>query len=134
MGNPKGDRVEELIVYQAMAARFEIASEKLNLDLGLCDYLRVPGREIILHLPVAMDSGHYPWLWQRGFAYGPPDALERLQGHGCSRYSRGRQTYEKRFAKSVARDHDYLHDEIFRILGSNKVSVLDSDYSGAPIY
>ena len=57
MGDLKGDWAAELNIYQAMAEHFETAAEKLNLDSGLRDYLRAPEREIILHLPVVMDSG-----------------------------------------------------------------------------
>src|SRR5437899_10759913 len=40
-----------------MAARFDVAARKLSLDEGLCKYLRTPNREIIVHIPVFMDSG-----------------------------------------------------------------------------
>jgi len=42
---------------RSTTARFDIAAEKLNLDEGLCRYLRAPSREIIVHIPVVMDSG-----------------------------------------------------------------------------
>jgi glutamate dehydrogenase (NAD(P)+) len=48
---------KELSVYESMAARFDVAARKLNLDEGLCKYLRTPNREIIVHIPVFMDSG-----------------------------------------------------------------------------
>jgi glutamate dehydrogenase (NAD(P)+) len=47
---------KELSVYESMAARFDMAAKKLNLDEGLCKYLRSPNREIIVHIPVEMDS------------------------------------------------------------------------------
>jgi glutamate dehydrogenase (NAD(P)+) len=47
----------ELSVYESMAARFDVAAQKLNLDPGLTNYLRTPNREIIVHIPVIMDSG-----------------------------------------------------------------------------
>lgn len=48
---------KELSVYESMAARFDIAAKRLNLDDGLCKYLRCPNREIIVHIPVEMDNG-----------------------------------------------------------------------------
>ncbi|HUU14851.1 MAG TPA: Glu/Leu/Phe/Val dehydrogenase [Terriglobia bacterium] len=55
MGPVETDK--ELSVYESMAARFDVATKKLNLDAGLTKYLRTPNREIIVHIPVAMDSG-----------------------------------------------------------------------------
>jgi glutamate dehydrogenase (NAD(P)+) len=43
--------------WEAQAARFDLAAQKLNLDEGIWKVLRYPNREIILHIPVAMDSG-----------------------------------------------------------------------------
>ena len=43
---------------------------------------------------------------------------------------RSRQTYEKRFAKTQASRHDYLHDEIVRILANDDASILGPDYPG----
>ncbi len=48
---------KELSVYESMVARFDVAARKLNLNEGMCQYLRTPNREIIVHIPVAMDSG-----------------------------------------------------------------------------
>jgi glutamate dehydrogenase (NAD(P)+) len=48
---------KELSVYESMATRFDVAARKLNLDEGLYKYLRCPNREIIVHIPVEMDSG-----------------------------------------------------------------------------
>jgi glutamate dehydrogenase (NAD(P)+) len=48
---------EEVSVYESMAARFDVAARKLNLDEGLVKYLRTPNREIIAHIPVQMDDG-----------------------------------------------------------------------------
>ncbi len=52
----KGQK-EEFNVFLAMAAHYETAAEKLHLNPDLSKYLRAPEREIILHLPVVMDSG-----------------------------------------------------------------------------
>src|SRR5579872_4883518 len=51
------EAAKELSVYESMAARFDVAGHKLNLDEGLLRYLRTPNREIIVHIPVAMDNG-----------------------------------------------------------------------------
>ena len=48
---------KELSVYESMAARYDVAARKLGLDEGLSHYLRTPNREIIVHIPVAMDDG-----------------------------------------------------------------------------
>ncbi|HTV55948.1 MAG TPA: Glu/Leu/Phe/Val dehydrogenase [Terriglobia bacterium] len=48
---------KELSVYESMATRFDVAAKKLNLDEGLYKYLRCPNREIIVHIPVEMDTG-----------------------------------------------------------------------------
>jgi glutamate dehydrogenase (NAD(P)+) len=43
--------------WESQAARFDLAARKLNLDEGLWKILRYPTREIIVHIPVAMDDG-----------------------------------------------------------------------------
>jgi len=43
--------------WEQQAARFNLAAEKLQLDEGLWRVLRQPNREIIVHIPVAMDNG-----------------------------------------------------------------------------
>jgi len=43
--------------WESQAARFDLAARKLNLDEGLWKILRYPNREIIVHIPVAMDDG-----------------------------------------------------------------------------
>ena len=48
---------QELNPWEAQAARFDFAAQKLNLDEGLWKILRYPQREIIVHIPVAMDNG-----------------------------------------------------------------------------
>ena len=49
---------QEANPWESQAARFDLAANKLNLDEGLWKVLRYPTREIILHIPVAMDNGH----------------------------------------------------------------------------
>src|ERR1041385_3832238 len=48
---------QELNPWEAQAARFDFAAQKLNLDEGIWKILRYPNREIIVHIPVAMDDG-----------------------------------------------------------------------------
>jgi len=48
---------QELNPWEAQAARFDYAAHKLDLDEGLWKILRYPNREIIVHIPVAMDNG-----------------------------------------------------------------------------
>jgi glutamate dehydrogenase (NAD(P)+) len=48
---------KELSVYESMAARFDVAARKLQLDEGLTKYLRTPNREIVVHIPVVLDTG-----------------------------------------------------------------------------
>jgi glutamate dehydrogenase (NAD(P)+) len=49
---------QEINPWEAQAARFDLAAQKLKLDEGLWKVLRYPNREIIVHIPVAMDDGH----------------------------------------------------------------------------
>ncbi len=48
---------DEINPWEAQAARFDFAAQKLNLDEGLWKVLRYPSREIIVHFPVGMDDG-----------------------------------------------------------------------------
>lgn len=43
---------------------------------------------------------------------------------------RSRQTYEKRFGKTAAKQVDYFHDELVRSLATGDVSLLGSEYPG----
>jgi len=43
--------------WEAQAARFELAAQKLNLDPGLWKILSRPAREITVNIPVQMDDG-----------------------------------------------------------------------------
>ena len=54
------------------------------------------------------------------------DVYKRLK----SDIDRSRQTYEKRFGKTLAKQFDYFHDELVRTLASNDPAVLGSDYPG----
>src|SRR5512132_2354383 len=48
---------QEANPWESQAARFDLAAQKLNLDEGLWKILRYPNRELIVHIPVSMDSG-----------------------------------------------------------------------------
>ncbi|MBZ5524133.1 MAG: Glu/Leu/Phe/Val dehydrogenase [Acidobacteriia bacterium] len=48
---------QELNPWEAQAARFDFAAQKLNLNEGMWKILRYPSREIIVHIPVSMDDG-----------------------------------------------------------------------------
>src|SRR6201996_789648 len=48
---------QETNPWEAQAARFDLAAEKLKLDPGIWKVLRYPSREIIVHIPVSMDDG-----------------------------------------------------------------------------
>src|SRR5512146_3237744 len=48
---------QEINPWEAQAARFDLAAQKLKLDEGLWKILRYPSREIIVHIPVSMDDG-----------------------------------------------------------------------------
>ena len=48
---------QELNPTEAQTARFDLAAHKLNLDEGIWKVLRYPTRELIVHIPVAMDNG-----------------------------------------------------------------------------
>ena len=54
---PSQANEHEVNPWEAQAARFDLAARKLNLDEGLWKVLRYPNREIIVHIPVAMDDG-----------------------------------------------------------------------------
>ncbi len=84
---------KELSVYESMAARFDMAAKKLNLDEGLYKYLRTPNREIIVHIPVAMDSGRLEVFdgfrvqhsiargpCKGGLRFGPNVTLDEIRG------------------------------------------------------
>ena len=47
----------EINPWEAQSARFDFAARKLNLEEGLWKVLRYPNRELIVHIPVALDNG-----------------------------------------------------------------------------
>ncbi len=54
------------------------------------------------------------------------DIYKRLK----SDIDRSRQTYEKRFGKTVTKQFDYFHEELVRVLAGNDASQLGSEYPG----
>ena len=46
---------------------------------------------------------------------------------------RSRQTYEKRFGKTVGKQFDYFHEELVRILAASDASLLGSEYPGPTV-
>jgi glutamate dehydrogenase (NAD(P)+) len=84
---------KELSVFESMAARYDVAARKLNLDEGLLKYLRAPTREIIVHIPVVMDTGKLEVFdgcriqhsiargpCKGGVRYGPNVTLDEIRG------------------------------------------------------
>jgi hypothetical protein len=43
---------------------------------------------------------------------------------------RSRQTFEKRFGKTIGNEFDYFHDELVKTLAGNDPSVLGPEYPG----
>jgi glutamate dehydrogenase (NAD(P)+) len=76
---------KELSVYESMAARYDVAARKLNLEEGLYRYLRTPNREIIVHIPVNMDDGRLEvfegYRVQHSIARGPCKGGVRYSPH-----------------------------------------------------
>src|SRR5258708_19356881 len=92
---------QELNPWEAQAARFDFAAQKLNLNEGLWRILRYPSREIIVHIPVAMDDGRLEvytgFRVQHSIARGP--------AKGGVRYSPDVTLDELRPLAKIARAH-----------------------------
>ena len=56
------------------------------------------------------------------------DLYKRLK----SDIDRSRQTFEKRFGKTLGKEFDYFHDELVKNLAANDSSVLGPEYPGPP--
>lgn len=56
------------------------------------------------------------------------DLYKRLK----SDIDRSRQTFEKRFGKTLSREFDYFHEELVKNLAANDSSVLGPEYPGPP--
>jgi glutamate dehydrogenase (NAD(P)+) len=87
------DTDKEFSVFDSMAARFDIAAQKLGIDGGLYKFLRTPNREIIVHIPVMMDNGSLEVFdgfrvqhsiargpCKGGVRYGPDVTLDEIRG------------------------------------------------------
>ena len=74
---------QEINPWEAQAARFDFAAQKLNLDEGLWKVLRYPAREVIVHIPVIMDNGTIEVF--TGFRV--QHSIARGPGKGGIRYS-----------------------------------------------
>ena len=57
------------------------------------------------------------------------DLYKRLK----SDIDRSRQTYEKRFAKTVGKQYDYFHEELVRVLAGSDAKLLGADYPGPSV-
>ncbi len=57
------------------------------------------------------------------------DLYKRLK----SDIDRSRQTYEKRFAKTVGKQYDYFHEELVRVLAGSDAKLLGPDYPGPSV-
>ncbi|MFL5479612.1 MAG: Glu/Leu/Phe/Val family dehydrogenase [Gemmatimonadaceae bacterium] len=74
---------QEVNPWESQAARFDLAAQKLNLDEGLWKILRLPGREITVHIPVQMDDGRIEVFT----GYRVQHSIARGPGKGGIRYS-----------------------------------------------
>jgi len=57
------------------------------------------------------------------------DLYKRLK----SDIDRSRQTYEKRFGKTIGKQHDYFHDELVKTLAGSESALLGSGYPGPSV-
>src|SRR5215510_9337188 len=85
---------QELNPWEAQQARFNFAAQKLNLDPGLWKILQYPSREIIVHIPVAMDDGRLEiftgFRVQHSIARGPAKGGDRYSPDGTLDDVRGK--------------------------------------------
>ena len=74
---------QETNPWEAQAARFDIAAQKLNLDPGIMKVLRLPVRELTVYIPVGMDDGSIEVFT----GYRVQHSIARGPGKGGVRYS-----------------------------------------------
>ena len=74
---------DEMNPWLAQEARFDYAARKLNLDEGTCKILRLPTRELIVHIPVQMDNGSIEVFT----GYRVQHSIARGPGKGGVRYA-----------------------------------------------
>ncbi len=74
---------QEINPWLAQEARFDLASQKLNLEPGIMKVLRLPVREITVYIPVGMDNGSIEVFT----GYRVQHSIARGPGKGGVRYS-----------------------------------------------
>src|SRR5260370_5827119 len=83
---------QEINPWEAQSTRFKLAAQKLNLEEGLWKVLQYPNRELIVHIPVALDNGKLEVFTefrvqhsiarghsQDGIRYGPDVTLDEVR-------------------------------------------------------
>jgi glutamate dehydrogenase (NAD(P)+) len=80
---PTHPQEKELNPWESQAALFDEAVKKMNLAPGLEKVLRLPAKEIIVHIPVQMDSGELEIFT----GYRVQHSIARGPGKGGIRYS-----------------------------------------------
>ncbi len=74
---------QETNPWEAQAARFDIAAQKLNLDPGIMKVLHSPVREVTVYIPVGMDDGSIEVFT----GYRVQHSIARGPGKGGVRYA-----------------------------------------------
>jgi glutamate dehydrogenase (NAD(P)+) len=74
---------DELNPWLAAEARFDLAANRLGLDNGLCKVLRMPSKEITVHIPVQLDDGRLEVFT----GYRVQHSIARGPGKGGIRFS-----------------------------------------------
>ena len=77
------DKARELNPWLSQVALFDATVERMKLPAGLATLLREPMREIIVHIPVVMDSGEI----QMFTGYRVQHSIARGPGKGGIRYA-----------------------------------------------
>jgi len=81
--NSIGAMEQELNPWLAAEARFDQAATRLGLDAGLCKVLRLPSKEITVHIPVQLDDGRLEVFT----GYRVQHSVARGPGKGGIRYA-----------------------------------------------
>ena len=80
---PTNPQEKELNPWESQAALFDEAVKQMNLPAGLVKVLRLPAKEIIVHIPVHMDSGELEIFT----GYRVQHSIARGPGKGGIRYA-----------------------------------------------
>jgi len=80
---PTNPQEIELNPWESQAALFDEAVKRMNLPAGLQKVLRLPGKEVIVHIPVHMDSGELEIFT----GYRVQHSIARGPGKGGIRYA-----------------------------------------------